>query len=153
MARDYKRNGTTTLFAALNVTEGKLIGACMPRHRHQEFIKFLRLMNKEAPAGFCCGDDICEGAENSPNCEVDCGPPPVCGDGLCEPGEDQCSCPSDCCASAPATESAGSDGCDNDCDGLTDSADPDCICGGWGAPCSQNNSCCSNKCKGNGTCK
>lgn len=50
MTHDYKRNGTTTLFAALNVTEGKLIGACMPRHRHQEFIKFLRLMDKETPA-------------------------------------------------------------------------------------------------------
>ncbi|MCH8881699.1 MAG: IS630 family transposase [Planctomycetes bacterium] len=52
MTHDYKRNGTTTLFAALNVTEGKLIGACMPRHRHQEFIKFLRLMDKETPADF-----------------------------------------------------------------------------------------------------
>ena len=50
MTHDYKRNGTTTLFAALNVTEGKLIGACMPRHRHQEFIKFLRLIDKETPA-------------------------------------------------------------------------------------------------------
>ena len=50
MTHDYKRNGTTTLFAALNVTEGNLIGACMPRHRHQEFIKFLRLMDKETPA-------------------------------------------------------------------------------------------------------
>ncbi len=49
MTHDYKRNGTTTLFAALNVTEGKLIGVCMPRHRHQEFIKFLRLMDKETP--------------------------------------------------------------------------------------------------------
>jgi transposase len=52
MTHDYKRNGTTTLFAALNVAEGKLIGACMPRHRHQEFIKFLRLMDKETPADF-----------------------------------------------------------------------------------------------------
>ena len=50
MTHDYKRNGTTTLFAALNVAEGKLIGTCMPRHRHQEFIKFLRLMDKETPA-------------------------------------------------------------------------------------------------------
>lgn len=50
MTHDYKRNGTTTLFAALNVTEGKLIGACMPRHRHQEFIKFLRLIDKNTPA-------------------------------------------------------------------------------------------------------
>jgi len=51
MTHDYKRNGTTTLFAALNVAEGKLIGTCMPRHRHQEFIKFLRLIDKETPAG------------------------------------------------------------------------------------------------------
>ena len=50
MTHDYKRNGTTTLFAALNVAEGKLIGRCMPRHRHQEFIKFLRLINKETPS-------------------------------------------------------------------------------------------------------
>ena len=50
MTHDYKRNGTTTLFAALNVAEGKLIGTCMPRHRHQEFIKFLRLIDKETPA-------------------------------------------------------------------------------------------------------
>lgn len=50
MTHDYKRNGTTTLFAALNVAEGKLIGTCMPRHRHQEFIKFLRLIDEETPA-------------------------------------------------------------------------------------------------------
>ena len=38
---DYKRHGTTTLFAALNVLEGSVIGQCQPRHRHQEFIRFL----------------------------------------------------------------------------------------------------------------
>jgi hypothetical protein len=42
MTHDYKRNGTTTLFAALELAEGKLIGTCMPRHRHQEWIKFLK---------------------------------------------------------------------------------------------------------------
>lgn len=42
MTHDYKRNGTTTLFAALNVAEGIVIGECMPRHRHQEWIKFLK---------------------------------------------------------------------------------------------------------------
>jgi len=42
MTHDYKRNGTTTLFAALNVLEGKVIGQCHPRHRHQEWLKFLR---------------------------------------------------------------------------------------------------------------
>lgn len=50
MTHDYVRNGTTTLFAALNVAEGKLIGTCMPRHRHQEFIKFLKLMDAQTPA-------------------------------------------------------------------------------------------------------
>ena len=50
MTHDYKRNGTTTLFAALNVAESKLIGVCMPRHRHQEFIKFLRLIDQQTPA-------------------------------------------------------------------------------------------------------
>jgi hypothetical protein len=41
MTHDYKRNGTTTLFAALNVLDGTVIGRCMKRHRHQEFIRFL----------------------------------------------------------------------------------------------------------------
>lgn len=50
MTHDYKRNGTTTLFAALNVAEGKIIGTCMPKHRHQEWLKFLRLIDKETPA-------------------------------------------------------------------------------------------------------
>jgi len=45
MTHDYKRNGTTTLFAALNVAEGLVIGECMPRHRHQEWIKFLKLID------------------------------------------------------------------------------------------------------------
>src|SRR6516165_4598127 len=42
MTHDYKRNGTTTLFAALDVATGKVIGECMPRHRHQEFLRFLK---------------------------------------------------------------------------------------------------------------
>lgn len=50
MTHDYKRNGTTTLFAALNVMEGRLIGTCMPRHRHQEWIKFLTLIDQQTPA-------------------------------------------------------------------------------------------------------
>lgn len=49
MTHDYKRNGTTTLFAALDVLEGKVIGLCLPRHRHQEFLKFLRRLDREFP--------------------------------------------------------------------------------------------------------
>jgi transposase len=50
MTHDYKRNGTTTLFAALDVLEGKVIGRCMQRHRHQEFIRFLNTVDREVPA-------------------------------------------------------------------------------------------------------
>jgi transposase len=49
MTHDYKRNGTTTLFAAVNVAEGKVIGTCQPKHRHQEWIKFLKLIDAETP--------------------------------------------------------------------------------------------------------
>ncbi len=42
MTHDYKRHGTTTLFAALNVATGEVVHECMPRHRHQEFLKFLK---------------------------------------------------------------------------------------------------------------
>jgi transposase len=49
MTHDYKRNGTTTLFAALDMLEGRLIAQCMPRHRHQEFIKFLKQIDAETP--------------------------------------------------------------------------------------------------------
>jgi transposase len=51
MTHDYRRNGTTTLFAALDVLTGKVIGQCLPRHRHQEFLKFLRLIDKQVPKG------------------------------------------------------------------------------------------------------
>jgi len=51
MTHDYKRNGTTTLFAALDVLTGTVIGACLPRHRHEEFLKFLRTIEREVPAG------------------------------------------------------------------------------------------------------
>jgi transposase len=50
MTHDYKRNGTTTLFAALEVANGKVIGTCMKKHRHQEWIKFLKLIDKEIPS-------------------------------------------------------------------------------------------------------
>jgi transposase/transposase-like protein len=49
MTHDYKRYGTTTLFAALNVLEGTVLHKCMDRHRHQEFLKFLRLIDRATP--------------------------------------------------------------------------------------------------------
>ena len=52
MTHDYKRNGTTTLFAALSMLDGTVIGDCMPRHRHQEFIRFLKKIDSESPTGF-----------------------------------------------------------------------------------------------------
>ena len=50
MTADYKRNGTTTLFAAIDMAEGRLIGTCMAQHRHQEWIKFLRQIDEETPS-------------------------------------------------------------------------------------------------------
>ena len=49
MTHDYKRNGTTTLFAALDVLKGEVIGQCLPRHRHQEFLKFLKNIDRSTP--------------------------------------------------------------------------------------------------------
>jgi transposase len=54
MTHDYKRHGTTTLFAALNVLDGSVIGQCMQRHRHQEFIRFLNQVEAKVPLG----DDV-----------------------------------------------------------------------------------------------
>ena len=51
MTHDYKRHGTTTLFAALNVLTGVVIGQCLPRHRNTEFLKFLHTINREVPTG------------------------------------------------------------------------------------------------------
>lgn len=51
LTHDYKRNGTTTLFAALNVLEGRVIGQCMLRHRHQEFLRFLKTLDRQMPHG------------------------------------------------------------------------------------------------------
>jgi DDE superfamily endonuclease len=48
---DYKRHGTTTLFAALNALDGTVIGSCMDKHRQEEFLKFLRTVNREVPKG------------------------------------------------------------------------------------------------------
>lgn len=52
MTHDYKRHGTTTLFAALNTLDGQVIGDCMPQHRHQEFIRFLKHIDQETPKEF-----------------------------------------------------------------------------------------------------
>jgi transposase len=49
MTHDYKRHGTTTLFAALNTFDGTVIGTCMPRHRHQEWLRFLKLIDSKTP--------------------------------------------------------------------------------------------------------
>jgi transposase len=51
MTHDYKRHGTTTLFAALNILDGKVIGQCMPKHRQYEFLKFLKKIEKDTPKG------------------------------------------------------------------------------------------------------
>ena len=50
MTHDYQRHGTTTLFAALNMLDGTVIGQCMPRHRHREFLRFLKVIDKQTPA-------------------------------------------------------------------------------------------------------
>lgn len=50
MTHDYFRHGTTTLFAALNTLDGTIIGTCMKRHRHHEWLKFLRLLERETPS-------------------------------------------------------------------------------------------------------
>jgi transposase len=49
---DYQRHGTTTLFAAFNILNGKIIGSCLPRHRSQEFVRFLQQVEKEVPPEF-----------------------------------------------------------------------------------------------------
>jgi transposase len=49
LTHDYKRHGTTTLFAALSLLDGKVVGQCVARHRHQEFLKFLRRLDREFP--------------------------------------------------------------------------------------------------------
>jgi transposase len=51
MTHDYKRNGTTTLFAALNTATGEVYGLCQQKHRHQEWLRFLRMIDQTVPAG------------------------------------------------------------------------------------------------------
>jgi probable HAF family extracellular repeat protein len=98
---------------------------------------------------FCCGADvgctdarcngdtwICDDTQPFPYC---------CGDDACDPGENQCNCPVDC-GTPPFTEANCTDGVDNDCDSLTDEADPDC-CGQTGDVCYTDADCCSGNCK------
>ncbi len=54
MTHDHKRNGTATLFAALNVLDGKVIGECHGRHRQQEWLKFLGCLDNEFPGTCRC---------------------------------------------------------------------------------------------------
>ena len=49
MTHDYKRHGTTSLYAALNILDGEVVGQCTQRHRHQEFLRFLRRLDREFP--------------------------------------------------------------------------------------------------------
>jgi DDE superfamily endonuclease/Homeodomain-like domain len=51
MTHDYKRHGTTTLFAAFNILDGAVLGRCMQKHTHQEFIRFLNAVERKVPAG------------------------------------------------------------------------------------------------------
>ncbi len=51
MTHDYKRHGTTTLFAALNVATGEVVGECYDRHRHDEFLGFLKKLDRQTPKG------------------------------------------------------------------------------------------------------
>jgi transposase len=50
MTHDYKRNGTTSLFAAMNIADGTIISECLPQHRHQEWLRFLKLIKSQVPA-------------------------------------------------------------------------------------------------------
>jgi hypothetical protein len=83
-----------------------------------------------------------------------CGGAPFCGDGACGAGENSCNCPQDC-GLPPATETSCTDGIDNDCDAFLDCADADCaahpscvVCLPKGAPCTLDEQCCSNRCRG-----
>ncbi len=108
----------------------------------------------DAPApATCCGDLVCEGAEDGYQCAFDCGAPPECGDLNCDPDEDSCSCPADCGA-PPPSETSCTEGEDEDCDGAADcddsdcSEDPACSCLPPGAACTEGAECCSESCKG-----
>ncbi len=89
-----------------------------------------------------CDDSACSG-------DPACGPG-ACGDGSCDAAEDQCNCAAGCGA-PPAIEAMCLDEIDNDCDGLTDGADPDCpACKPANEVCGSNEECCSGKCREKG---
>lgn len=98
--------------------------------------------NADCDDGNACTTDTCSSGTCSNAPIANC-----CGNGSCESGETQCNCSADC-GNPPSTETNCSDGVDNDCDGLTDGADPNCSCLPVGASCTANSQCCSNSCKG-----
>jgi hypothetical protein len=110
--------------------------------------------NGANPVG--CDDSRC--TTEGFSCSDVASDPYCCGDTICEGAEDVCSCSIDCGA-APATETSCTDGVDNDCDGLIDCADgdcdgdPACACTPSGGACVSHTECCSNNCKKNGTCR
>ena len=130
--------------------KGKCDGICNPK-------KETSTCSDCAPS-WCCGDGMCEGGEDSLNCEIDCGAPTFCGDDTCDPGEDQCNCSQDC-GTPSTTETSCNDGIDNDCDEAVDcddhldcDSDPACSCGQKKSPCTDNSDCCSNRCSNRGVC-
>lgn len=80
MTHDYKRNDTTTLFAALNLLDGKVIGECYSRHRHQEWLKFLRYLDGEflPRAITALGNEQLRHAQRAARASVACGVSTVC---------------------------------------------------------------------------
>jgi len=79
MTHDYKRNGTTTLFAALHVLDGQVLGECYGRHRHQEWRKFLRRLDAEFPgAEVACGDGQLRHAQRAARASVAEEAPSLC---------------------------------------------------------------------------
>jgi probable HAF family extracellular repeat protein len=105
---------------------------------------------------FCCGADVgCTDArcnENVWTCDDALPVPYCCGDAVCDQGEDPCSCAVDC-GTPPPFEANCTDGLDNDCDSLTDGADPECFCVPRGDACLIDSDCCSGVCKRNGVCQ
>jgi probable HAF family extracellular repeat protein len=105
---------------------------------------------------YCCGLDVdCADARCTAEtwiCDDTPSVPYCCGDAVCDPGEDQCNCQVDC-GEAPPIEANCTDGVDNDCDALTDGADPECACGQKADACLIDSDCCSEVCKRNGVCR